>query len=152
MALHSLFPRNGAISLGAFASTGLDFASFDIDAGQAVDVVTPYGSGTCSKNVGSGTPDFVFTIGAFGLQGATTAAPQLPGVALGATTGLSLFLGGSGTGQTQAATFTLDTGCTESCNVVTNRFRLSHARMRGFAPIALTCKNANDITESWITS
>lgn len=140
MAASSLVPKNGSITYGSYVA---DFASFDIDAAQAVDVVTPYGANISSKNVGSNTADFVFTIGAFALAHALNTPPQI-----GVTTGAALQWASGG----QAATFTLDTGVSEACNVVTQRFRISHARMRGFVPYAITGKNAGDVTEVWATS
>ena len=66
MAAQSIIPKNGAVAYGSFIA---DYASFDIDASQAVNNVTPYGSSsTCSKNVSSGTPSFQFNIGAFAAE------------------------------------------------------------------------------------
>lgn len=141
MAQQSLVPKNGAITYGTYVA---DFASFDIDGAQAVDVVTPYGSNVSSKNVGSNTADFVFTIGAFALAHAANTPPQ---IGVTAANGAPQWASGG-----VAATFTLDTGVSEACNVVTQRFRISHARMRGFVPFAITGKNAGDVTEVWAVS
>jgi hypothetical protein len=137
MAVSSLVPKNGAIAYGGYVA---DFASFDIDGSQAVDNVTPYGTNTCSKNVGSGTPTFTFNVGAFALAHATNTPFNLPGTS-------TIFSSGGAT-----ATFTLDTGVTESGTVITERFRVSHARMRGYVPIAITARNGAEITEVYATT
>ena len=141
MAASALIPKNGAVAYGSFVA---DFASFDIDVSQAVDTITPYGSNVCSVNVGSGTPDFVMTVGAFALAHATNTPPNLAGTN---TSSPTIFTSGGAT-----ATFTLDTGCTESGTCIVQRMRISHARMRGFVPVAMTLRNQSEITEAWATA
>lgn len=138
MAASSLIPKNGAVAFGTYTA---DFASFDIDVSQAVDDVTPYGSNTDAKHVGSGTPTWEFNAGAFLLAHTTSAQPFLPG-----NTSTIFTSGGS------TATFTLDTNCTYSCTAVLRRFRISHARMRGFAPAALSLTNGGNVTEAYATA
>jgi hypothetical protein len=132
MSASSLVPRNGAVAIGSMVA---DFASFDIEASQSVENVTPYGSNACAKNVGNGTPDFTMHVGAFALAHASDTAPGLPAL--------------SATGQT--CTFTLDTGVTESGPCVVQDIKISHARMKAAVPIAFTLKCAGDITETWAT-
>jgi hypothetical protein len=137
MAATELVPKNGAVTFGTFTA---DFASFDIEAQTAVDNVTPYGSNVASRNASSATPDYTFNVGAF-MTKSSTGAPPLLG---SATTNIFL--------ATQALTLTLDTGttaCTESCSAFVQRFRISHARMRGYVPAAITFKNQGEITEVW---
>ena len=145
MAATPINPKNGAVSWGTMGTTGADFASFDVDAGQAVDNVTPYGSNTCTVNVGSGTPDFVFNVGAFGLVHGATTYPNLANNTGGTsgTSGTAFSSGGA------SATFTLDSNTTYSGTVILQRFRISHARMRGFVPLAMTFRNSAEITEAW---
>lgn len=134
MAVAPLVPKNGAITFNSYV---MDFASFSIEASQAVDNVTGYGTNVCTVNNGSGTPDFSFNIAAFMEAHAANTAPSL---------------GGSGTVFTAAGAalvLTLDTGCTESCNMVVGRFSISHARLRGFVPAAISGKNAAEVTEVW---
>ena len=133
MSASSLVPRNGAVSIGSMVA---DFASFDIEAMQSVENVTPYGSNACAKNVGNGTPDFTMHVGAFALAHAANTAPGMPALAA--------------TGQT--CTFTLDTGVTESGPCVVQNLKISHARMKAAVPITFTLKCAGEITETWATS
>ena len=135
MAASSLIPKNGAVAYGSYLA---DFASFDIDGQQAVDNVTPYGTNSLSKNVGSGTPTFTYNIGAFALKGTTGNNPNLPGTN-------TIFSSGGAT-----CTLTLDgTSCTEAFTGIVERFRIGHARMRGFVPIGITLRNAGEMTETW---
>ncbi len=138
MAASSLVPKNGAVAYGSYIA---DFASFDIDGSQAVDNVTPYGSNTCAKHVGSGTPAFQFNIGAFALKGTTGTSPNLPGTN-------TIFSSGGAT-----CTLTLDgTSVTEAFTGIVERFRIGHARMRGFVPIGITMRNAGELVETWAVS
>ena len=75
MSATPLIPKNGAVSIGSLVA---DFASFDIEASQSVEAVTPYAPGTCAKNVGSGTPDFTIHVGAFALARARAPPPACP--------------------------------------------------------------------------
>lgn len=142
MAALSLIPKNGAVTFGTYAC---DFASFDIEAMTAIDNVTPYGTNLSSKNVSSATPDFTFNIGAFALAHATGSAPNY----VGATT--AGFAPGFGTAG-GALTLTLDTGVSVGCTGLLQRHRISEARLRGYVPVALTVKNAGEITETWATT
>lgn len=137
MAATELVPKNGAVTAGSFTA---DFASFDLEAQTAVDNVTPYGSNVATRNASSSTPDYTFNVGAFMTKGTTNAQPFL-----GSTTA-NIFL------ATQALTLTLDSSVTESCSAFVQRFRISHARMRGFVPAAITFKNQGEITEAWVTT
>ena len=132
MSASSLVPRNGAVAIGSMVA---DFASFEIEAAQAVENVTPYGTNASAKNVGNGTPDFTSNVGADALAHAASTAPGMPALAAG--------------GQT--CTFTLDTGVTESGPCVVQNLKISHARMKAAVPIAFTLKCAGDITETWAT-
>jgi hypothetical protein len=142
MPASSLIPKNGAITYGSYSC---DFASFDIEVSQAVDNVTPYGTNTCTKNVGNGTPDFVFNVGAFALAHATSTPPNYVGAT---TSGFAPGFNASG----GAMTLTLDTGVSVGCMGILQRHRISHARMRGYVPIAMTLHNGAEITETWATS
>ncbi len=133
MSASSLVPKNGAVAIGSMVA---DFASFEIEASQSVENVTPYGSNACAKNVGNGTPDFTMHVGAFALAHATGTPAGLPAL--------------SAAGQT--CTFTLDTGVTESGPCIVQDVKISHARMKAAVPIAFTLKCAGDITETWATS
>lgn len=133
MASASLIPKNGACTIGTLVA---DFAAFDIASMQSVETVTPYGANTCSKNVGSGTPDFTINVGAFALAHATSTPLAMP----------TLAAAGS------SAVLTLDTGVTETLTAITQQIKVSHARMRGAVPVAFTLRNAGDVVEAWITS
>lgn len=133
----SLIPKNGAVAYGNYVA---DYASFDIDVTQAVDNTTPYGTNVCAKHTGSGTPAFQFNIGAFALAHTTSTQPNLP-----STNTIFTSLGAT-------CTLTLDTGCTETFTGIVERFRIGHARMRGFVPIGITLRNSGEVTEAWATS
>lgn len=133
MASSSLIPKNGAVTFGSQVA---DFASFDITAGQSVEPVTPYGLNTCTKNVGSGTPDFSFNIGAFALKGASNTPLGMPAI----------------TATGSAMTLTLDTGVSEACTAVVQSIRIGHGRMRAAVPVAFSLKNYGDVTEVWAAS
>ena len=123
------------------ATLTADFNSFEIETSQSVEDVTPYGSNKMAKNVGSGTPTMMVTVGAFALKGAST-SPEYFGVVSSAVMG-----GGGAT-----CTFTLDSSLTETGTFVIERKRLTHARMRAAVPLTLTLRNYGDITETWVTS
>lgn len=137
MAAASLVPKNGAIVLGSYV---MDFNAFTIRAAQGVEGVTPFGSNTCSKNVGAGTPDFAFSISAAALAHAVNTPPALPGA-----TGMFIPTGLS-------ATLTLDTGVTEACSIVVGDFSTGVARMRAAVPVSISGKNYGDVTETWATT
>lgn len=133
MAQSVLIPKNGAVVAAGLTA---DYNSFDIESSQATEVITPYGTNTCSKSAGSGTPQFTVTVNAFALAHATGTAPNMPGlVATGAT-----------------ATFTLDTGVSEAGTFITEKIRISHGRMKAAVPITLNLVNAGDVTETWATA
>lgn len=134
MAFLPLVPKNGAISYGSFTA---EYNAFQITASQNTENVTPYGTNVASVNVGSGTPDFDFTISAFAGAHGTGSAPGL-GAAIPA--------------QGSATTFTLDTGVTEAVVMVVSRIQLSHGRMRAAVPYDITGKNFGDVTETWAVS
>src|SRR5690349_218009 len=115
MASSPLIPKNGAVTLAGYL---MDFASFDLESAMSVENVTPYGSNTCSKNIGSGTPDFSASVGAFALAHTTSTPLKMDTLAA--------------TGA--AAVFTLDTGVSEAATMVVQSLRVSHARMRGSVP------------------
>ncbi len=138
MAFAPLVPKNGAFSNTGFLA---DYAAFEITGQQSVEGVTPYGSNTCSVNVGSGTPDFTFNISAFAGAHATGSAAGLGSVS-GAAPG-AFSSGGV------ATTFTLDTGVTEACGMINSEVKISHARMRGAVPYNITGKNAGELVEVW---
>jgi hypothetical protein len=133
MAASSLIPKNGAVAIGTMVA---DFASFEIESKQSVETVTPYGTNLDSKNVGNGTADFTVNVGAFAEAHSAATALGMP--TLGAT------------GST--CTFTLDTGVTEAGTFIIESMKVSHARMRGAVPLAITLRNAGDVTEAWIAS
>lgn len=136
----SLRPNTGAVAYGSYSA---DYASFDIDAGQAVDNVTPYGSNISTKNIGSGTPDFSFNIGAFATRQTASSQPHLSDTS-------TIFSYGGAT-----CTLTLDsstTSCSYSFTGIVQRFRIGHARMRGFVPVGISLRNAGEVTESWQVS
>ena len=51
-----------------------------------------------------------------------------------------------------ASTFTLDTGVTESGTFVTSMVQLNHSRMGAAVPVAISMKNASDVTETYAIS
>lgn len=139
MAVGPLVPKNGAV---AFAGYTADYASFSIAAGQAVDNISAYGTATVAYSVGSGTPDIGFDIGAFALSHATGTQPGICGTG-------TLF---QATGAT--ATLTLDTGVSWAwAAAVAQTWRIGHARMRGYVPIALSARTGRaEITETYATT
>lgn len=52
MAASPLVPKNGSVSIGSWGSTGIDFNTFELEARQNVENITPYGSNKYSLNVG----------------------------------------------------------------------------------------------------
>lgn len=126
-------PKNGAVALTGYV---MDFNSFSIRSSQSVEGVTPYGANTMSKNVGSGTPDWNISIGAFALAHNTGTPPALTSLA----------------GAGVALTLTIDTGLTEAGGMVIESIELQHGRMRAAVPVALQGKNAGEFTETWATT
>jgi hypothetical protein len=144
-----MIPRNGAVAVGSLA---MDFNTFEIEVKQTVETVTPYGTNQNTKNAASATPDISINVGAFALAHGTNtplAMPLLGGTSASVATNTSI-LTGIGTGAT--STFTLDTGCTESGNVICESMKMSHGRMKGAIPVALSLRNQADFTEVWATS
>ncbi len=136
MAVASIIPSKGSVAYGTLVA---DYASFDINGGQAVDNVTPYSaSNVCSKNVGSGCPSFGFNIGAFALAHSSGTPPNLSNTSTifssaGATATLQL------EGTAVVYTFT----------GIVGTFRIGHARMRGYVPFGISMANAGEVTEVW---
>ena len=122
--------------MGSFVA---NYNSYTLDAAQAVEGVTPYGSNKWSVNAGSGTPDLRVSIGAAWLAHATGTAPDFQNISMFAATGLATVL-------------TLDTGCTESFNLVVARFSLGHARMRAAVGVSIAGANAGEVTEVYAIS
>lgn len=133
MAQGSLIPKNGAVVAAGITA---DYNNFEIESKQAVEDVTPYGTNTCAKHTGSGTPAFTVNIGAFALAHAAGTPLALP------------VLGATGA----AATFTLDTGVTETGTFITESIKVTHGRMRAAVPVAMVLQNGGDVTEAWIAS
>lgn len=133
MAATSLIPKNGSVVYGTFVA---DYNAFDIDQSMNAEDVTPYGTNKCAKHVGSGTPSIAANITAYALaHTANTPAALDTAAATGANT-----------------IFTLDTGVTETFNLIQTSFKLSHGRMRGSVPYNISGVNGNDIVEVWATS
>lgn len=95
----------------------------------------------------SGTPDLNVNIGGFAIAHTTTTP-----LTIGDTGTTTPNFASSSAGTGVAAVFTLDSGCTETCNIVTESLKVTHGRVRGAVPIAITGKNASEVTEAWATS
>lgn len=147
MAASPLVPKNGAISLGTWGSTGIDFNTFDLEAKQAVEVITPYGTNHYAVAVGSGTPELSFNIGGFAIAHATN-TPLTIGD--NGTTTPNFASGSSGTGV--AAVFTLDTGVTESFNATIESLKISHGRMKASVPVTIQGRQTGEVAEVYATS
>ena len=137
MSTANVAPLHGAVALGTYLA---DFNAFRIRAAQGVESVTPFGSNTCSKNLGAGTPDFAFSISAALLYGTTATNPNI--------------IGGAGMFNPHglAGTFTLGTGCSLASGVVVGDADMGAARMRAAEPIAINGKNYDDPVLTWATS
>jgi hypothetical protein len=147
MSAKSIAPIAGAVSITTGASPSAfvaDFMAFTFRAAQGVEGVTPFGSNTCSKNLGAGTPDFAYSVSANALYGAAGTAPGLPG-------GTAMFHPGASTGA-GVTVLTLGSGILESFPSVIADFTTGAARMRAAVPEGISGKNSGDCTETWATS
>lgn len=143
----SIAPLSGAVVQQTSSSATAyhaDFMAFTFRAAQGVEGVTPFGSNTCSKNVGAGTPDFAYSVAANALAHSALSQPNLPG-------GAGMFYPGGGA-TPPATTLTLSTGCSESFPSVVGDYTTGAARMRAAIPVGISGKNYGDVTESWATS
>ena len=111
---------------------------FSINESQAVEDVTPFGSNACTRNIGSGTPDYSFSV-----SGVATSASN-PGF------GQAQLSGNDGTGATPPqATFTVTTGITFTGPVVIGSTSMDEERTRPGVPVTISGKNAGDWVVAW---
>lgn len=129
-----LNPSAGGVIIGVLVA---DFRAFTLAATQDVQPVTAYDGAINVPNIGSGTPEMSATVNGAAEGGAANTALNMPTPSISA-----------------AATFTLDTGVTESCNVSVSKIQAASycGHVNGVIVLNFSMKSIGEITEMWATA